>query len=265
MPGIEGTIFPELPHVVSTALSLLLNFNSENLWVPDVGSVFDAAPTYTDEIALDGDFTATWQVGHEGVPVELLLTTVITPAGSTDPNASREFSQLVTLNPGNNSFEVIITAADLAAAGIVPGRQVVAFLVLDGEGNRVGGDGFFGNLLTIGNIDLNFLDRPAFEPQVPAGGDFNAEFEIGNDGDTADVVTLTVVFTQTGGGEEIEVSRTVTVNPGGGIFNFHLTAGDLAMLNITPGLYTLTFLAFGGNDELIGDGFFAALIEFLFG
>lgn len=100
---------------------------------------------------------------------------------------------------------------------------------------------------------------------VPPGGNLEVDLPIGNGGDAPSTVMVTAVFTPVGGGSPVQVSRQVTVSPGGGRSIFGLSANDLASLNITPGLYTLRFLAFDGFGNSITDGFFSSLVEFLFG
>ena len=53
--------------------------------------------------------------------------------------------------------------------------------------------------------------------------------------------------------------------PGGGFFDFRLTASQLAGLNIIPGRYLVDFLVTDGFNRPVGDGFFDALVEFLLG
>ncbi len=101
--------------------------------------------------------------------------------------------------------------------------------------------------------------------QVPAGGNFEAVLEIGSPSSTPGPVTVTALFTPVGGGgSPVRVSRQAIVNSGGRAI-FGLSANDLGSLNITPGLYTLRFLAFDGFGNSIADGFFSSLVEFLFG
>ncbi len=211
---------------------------------------------------LDGaDFTAIWDLGNPGpVTGNVTLLTVITPVGTEN---SREFYKTGRVPPSGGMVETVLTAQELRQAGIGPGNYLVSFVAFGAADRRIGQ--FFGNRLTIGAIGLDFDTQPTHTEKVPAGGDFEAAFDIGNTGNAADKVTLTVVFTPVGTENSVEVSKQVTVNPGGGRFIFGLSSADQAALNITPGMYVIRFLAFNGFGDQITDSFYSALVEFLFG
>lgn len=101
--------------------------------------------------------------------------------------------------------------------------------------------------------------------QVPAGGGLEVAVDPGPASAAPGPVTAVFTPVGAGGGSPAQVSRRVAVGPGGRAI-FDLSANDLGLLNITPGLYALRFLAFDGwFGRPIADAFFSSLIEFLFG
>ena len=68
-------------------------------------------------------------------------------------------------------------------------------------------------------------------------------------------VNLLAVFTRAGTSNSIEVYRDGRVAPGGGVVNILLTAAELAAAGITPGEYTVSFIAFDPDGNRIGQYF----------
>lgn len=233
----------------------LQNYFGNPLEIGNVEPSFTVVPTYRRQIPANGDFLATFQIGNAGdTPGRVTLVTSITPAGSTDPAATKEFSLQVTVPPGGGLFDFEILNSALVAAGIQPGDQVVSFVVLDAAGNRVGE--FFGNLLRIGESSLTVPAVPVYSNRVGSSEDFTTQWTFGNSGSVSADVQVLTVFTKVGTTNSIEVYRDGLVPAnGGGTVNVLLTAADRAATGITAGDYTLSFVAFDANGNRIAEFF----------
>gem|GEM_PF-5667720 len=225
------------------------------LTIGTVTPSFTSVPTYRRQIPAGGDFLATFDVGNTGdAPGRMTLVTSITPVGATDPAASREFSLIVTVQPGGGLFDFEIPGSALSGAGLTVGDHVVSFVVLDAAGNRVGE--FFGNLFRIGDASLTVPAAPAYSDRVGSSEDFTAQWTFGNSGSVSADVSVLTVFTRVGTGNSIEVYRDGLVPAnGGGTVNILLSPADRAAAGITAGDYTLTFKAFDANGNIIAEFF----------
>jgi len=237
-------------------------FAGNPLAIGTAAPAFATAPTYTATLAPTEDFTARFVLQNPGTaPSRVTLLTVITPVGTTN---SQEFYRDATLPVGGGALPVTITNQALAARGIVPGQYLVTFVVYDAFGNRLGGPtfGYFGNPWSFGTAQLAFPERPTFTPTVPPDQDFVATFNVSHTGDTvANGVVLLAAFTPVRTTNTIEAVKKVTVPLRGGLLDFRLTMLERALLNLSPGVYTVTFLVFDPFGRKIGDGFFGSAVE----
>ena len=146
---------------------------------------------------------------------------------------------MVTVNPGGGTFDSQISNASLDAQGITGGRYLVTYVAFDGAGNRIGGEdhGFFGNPLAIGVSQPTFEAAPTYDPAIGLNDAFQSQWVIGNTGEITDQVTLTTVITPIGTTTSKEFSTAVTVNPGGGTFDFTIPHARLDAQGITGGRY----------------------------
>jgi len=233
--------------------------------IPGLGQ----APAYTNHITTAQNFSSQWKISNTGVvTAHVSLLTVITPAGTSN---SKEFYQAGTIPVGNSTtVTVTLVPSILAAQGIGAGSYTVTFKLLDANDQTVGQ--FFGNALTIDlsttSVQIQTADPiPSNVFQLPSGQDLSIPVMLPPTG-SEHVSTVTAVFTPSGvpaASPAAQASKPVTVLSAGGLFDFHLTAAELSLLKLSPGLYTVTFLAFDSFGRLIGDGFFSSLVKFLLG
>jgi len=251
----------------------IAEFFGNPLTIGSAQPTLPAAPSYTNSITEGQNFVSNWAIGNTGdATAAVTLLTVITPTGTDN---SREFYQPGSVPPGGATLEMVVTAQRLAGAGIGAGTYTVAFILFDAADNRVAQ--FFGNLLTIspGVTQQSSSSGPAASSSpttiavVAPGSDFVAPVPTQSFSQpSSGPVTLTALFTPQAGAQAtgpLQVSRTFVLPPTGGLLDFRLTAGELSLLNLLPGLYRLDLLAFDGFGSLIDDNFFQALVEFLFG
>lgn len=232
--------------------------------VPSLGQ----APAYTNHITTVQNFSSQWNVSNTGVvTAHVSFLTVITPAGTSN---SKEFYQAGTIPVGGSTVTVTLLPSILAAQGIGSGSYTVTFKLLDANDQTAGQ--FFGNALTIdlatSSVQIQTADPiPSNVFQLPSGQDLSIPVTLPPTG-SEHVSTVTAVFMPASvpaASPAAQASKPVTVLSAGGLFNFHLTAAELSLLKLSPGLYTVTFLAFDSFGRLIGDGFFGSLVEFLLG
>ncbi|PIQ81485.1 MAG: hypothetical protein COV76_08730, partial [Candidatus Omnitrophica bacterium CG11_big_fil_rev_8_21_14_0_20_64_10] len=232
----------------------------------EVGTItptFTTVPAYSDQIAIDGDFSSSFVLSNGGNALaSVTLVVAITPAGSTDPNDTVEFSRVVTVQPGGGTFSVNVSHADLNAAGIGAGLYSVAFVALDAGSNSIGE--FFGNLLSIGTIAPTFTQAPTFSGTIDENSAFTASFTLGNTGNApANGVSLVVAITPVGStdpNDSKEFERTVTVPAGGGVFPVTIGNAELDAAGIGAGTYTLAFVAVDPSGTRLGE-FFGNILE----
>ncbi len=123
-------------------------FFGNPLTIGTASPTFSSVPAYSSTIGVGETLHTEWTLGNTGnatAPLELVIA--ITPAGTTN---TREFSKGVSVPAGGGLFVFDVSGTQLSAAGIGAGNYTLAFIALDGAGNRVGQ--FFGSPLTISTV-----------------------------------------------------------------------------------------------------------------
>ncbi len=253
--GIPGGRYRVSFAAVDQASATRLNIFAGNaVTLGTITPSFPSQPSFNN-IPANSDLTANWTIGNTGDTADsVTLVTVITPVGATDPALSKQFTQTAVLPAGGQSYAVTVTAAQLAAAGIVPGEYLISFQALNGFGDLIG-TGFFGVPLSIGTAVPAAASAPIYSSAITSADDFTAQWTLTNTGPVNGTVTLLTVFTPIGSSNSIEIYRTASVAPGGGTANILLTHAQLGAAGIGEGEYNVSFVAFDENDNRIGQFF----------
>jgi len=143
--------------------------------------------------ALAEDVTlTTYYPSPRGVYKELQVTElVLNPPGNLQVPGSLAVGPTASLgNAGDVSVQgtVLITNADLDAAGIGPGEYVLAFIAFNANDERIGQ--YFGNLLRIGAAQPGFSEVPTYRRTLLEGSDLKAVWDLGNTGPVTATVTV---------------------------------------------------------------------------
>ena len=236
------------------------------LRIGEAQPVVTQAPAFSDRIDVGQDFTVQWQAGNSGpVSAEVTLLTVFRRVG-TDPNDPKNFieiSRTGLVPPRGGPINVLISASDLARAGIVAGEHILTFILFNNANDQRIGQSF-GNLLAIGQAAPAFSTLPAYNPQLVEGSDLVTLWNVGNTGPVTGDVTLVVAITQPGTTHTVEFSQNVRVPPGGGNFEFRIPWAQLSQAGVGPGRRTASFVAVDGNGNRLGS-FFGKPLEILEG
>ena len=223
----------------------------------DASLSFTQLPTYSAQIGRTSDFSAHFKFDNSAASVKGgYLLAAFTPAGTT---ATVEMYQQFVVNPGSSTVDVQFTNAQLLAKGITPGRYLISFAAFNAFDERLGGTsfGFYGNLFNFGDIQTTFTQQPVYTQQIAAGTDFQANWLLGNNGDTADSATLLTVITPVGTTNSKEFYASgVSVPVSGTVATTTVTAAQLAAAGIGAGQYLVTFAAYDGFGNRLGGSTF---------
>ena len=113
-----------------------------------------------------------------------------------------------------------------------------------------------GNPLQIGREAMTtFTDPPTYDPVLTGDEPFTSDWTLGNSGDLPGQVTLKVIMNRLDTQIFFEFTRLISVNAGGGIFDFDILWEDLMNEGIGRGRYSLRFLVLDQNENPIGQTF----------
>lgn len=204
-------------------------------------------PVYSAHIERNGRFSAEVTIDQPcRCTRNLTLLMAFTPPATT---ATKERLFKLKVAPGVTTTPLSLSAAELAATRVVPGRYAITFALYD-ERDRLAGDPLSGNPFSFGSAKITLPSRPALPPSIGREAPLDVPFEFKNDGDTASPATALLVFTRPGGTKGIEYYvRDLMVAPGGARHVVSMPPDKRRALGVGPGAWLVTATAFDGAGE----------------
>jgi hypothetical protein len=205
------------------------------------------APSYSQQIARDGDFSAEITINqpcsclrHLG-----LLATFTAPAAKT----SRERLFKLDVAPGTSTTKLVMSNAELAKARVIPGRYTISFALYD-EHERLAGAALPGHPFTFGTSREALTAKPIVPESIGRDAELSVPFVFSNDGDIAARVTALLVFTRPDQTKGIELYvPNLNVPPGGAKHVVRVPRAKRRSLLVGSGAWLVTASAFDSAEQ----------------
>lgn len=224
--------------------SRLETYPGNPLTIGSMAVTLDAVSSLASVIGRTDPLSGTFTFSNTGDTTDAVSALyVFTAPGST--TGKEIYKTGLAVAPGTVTHTVALTAADLDAKEVTPGRWLVTRTAFDGREGRL--RSFPGHLLTRGTIAVSLASISAIPREIRSADTLSVDFTFTNTGDTTDTVSATLIFTPAEGGAGIEFYFTGLSAPAGSVTHrVSLTSAQRGAKGIGVGHWRVSATGFDG-------------------